>query len=117
VHLFYPRYHAQSFYRNTFLVDRPQEIARAEKSDREWNNIAESGCHFTCMAMIGGVDPATLADAAIKQGYYQPDKDLPARALDGQRGPLVWDQNVPAKKGESFTFPKVWHAGTRQKGL
>ena len=31
--------------------------------------------------------------------------------------PLVWDQNVPAKKGESFTFPKVWHAGTRQKGL
>ena len=63
------------------------------------------------MAMIGGVDPATLADAAIKQGYYQPDKDLPARALDGQRGPLVWDQNVPAKKGESFTFPKVWHAG------
>ena len=111
MHLFYPRYHAQSFYRNTFLVDRPQEIARAEKSDREWNNIAESGCHFTCMAMIGGVDPATLADAAIKQGYYQPDKDLPARALDGQRGPLVWDQNVPAKKGESFTFPKVWHAG------
>ena len=111
MHLFYPRYHAQSFYRNTFLVDRPQEIARAEKSNREWNNIAESGCHFTCMAMIGCVDPALLADAAIKQGYYQPDKDLPARALDGQRGPLVWDQNVPAKKGESFTFPKVWHAG------
>ncbi len=63
MHLFYPRYHAQSFYRNTFLVDRPQQIARAEKSDREWNNIAESGCHFTCMAMIGCVDPATLADA------------------------------------------------------
>ena len=111
MHLFYPRFYAQSFYRNTFLVDKPQQIARAEKSDREWNNIAESGCHFTCMAMIGGVDPALLADAAIKQGYYQPDKDLPARALDGQRGPLVWDQNVPAKKGESFTFPKVWHAG------
>ncbi len=67
MHLFYPRYHAQSFYRNTFLVNRPQEIARAEKSDHEWNNIAESGCHFTCMAMIGGVDPATLADAAILQ--------------------------------------------------
>jgi len=89
VHLFYPRYHAQSFYRSTFLVDRPQEIARAEKSDREWNNIAESGCHFTCMAMIGGVDPALLADAAIKQGYYQPDKDLPARARWPARPPGV----------------------------
>ena len=111
MHLFYPRYHAQSFYRNTFLVNRPQEIARAEKSDREWNNLAESGCHFTCLAMIAGVDPATLADAAIKKGYYQPDKDLPARALDGKRGPLVWDQNVPARKGDAFTFPKVWHAG------
>ena len=69
------------------------------------------------MAMIGGVDPATLADAAIKQGYYQPDKDLPARALDGQRCLLLLYHNVPARKGESFTFPKVWHAGTRQKGL
>ena len=69
MHLFYPRYHAQSFYRNTFLVDKPQQIARAEKSDREWNNLAESGCHFTCLAMIAGVDPATLADAGI--GYDQ----------------------------------------------
>ncbi len=110
MHLLYPRFFAQSFYRNTFLVDRPQQIARAEKSDREWNNLAESGCHFTCMAMIAGVDPATLADAAIKKGYYAPDKDLPARALDGARGPLVWDQNVPAKKGQSFVFPRVWHA-------
>ena len=80
MHLFYPRYHAQSFYRNTFLVDKPQQIARAEKSDREWNNLAESGCHFTCLAMIAGVDPALLADAAIQTGYYAPDKDLPARA-------------------------------------
>ena len=98
MHLFYPRYHAQSFYRNTFLVDKPQQIARAEKSDREWNNLAESGCHFTCLAMIAGVDPALLADAAIQTGYYAPDKDLPARALDGKRGPLVWDQNVRRKK-------------------
>ena len=80
MHLFYPRYHAQSFYRNTFLVDKPQQIARAEKSDREWNNLAESGCHFTCLAMIAGVDPALLADAAIQTGYYAPDEDLPARA-------------------------------------
>ena len=109
MHLLYPRYFAQSFYRNTFLVNRPQEIARAEKSDREWNNLAESGCHFTCMSMIAGVDPASLADAAIKKGYFAPDKALPARALDGQRGPLVWDQNVPARKGQSFTFAKVWH--------
>lgn len=114
MHLFYPRYQAQSFYRNTFLVNRPQEIARAEKSDREWNNLAESGCHFTCLAMIAGVDPATLADAAIKTGYYQPDKNLPARALDGKHGPLVWDQNVPARKGDAFTFAKVWHAGKGQ---
>ena len=99
MHLFYPRYHAQSFYRNTFLVNRPQEIARAEKSDREWNNLAESGCHFTCLAMIAGVDPATLADAAIKKGYYQPDKDLPARALDGKHGPLVWDPDVERDSG------------------
>ena len=113
MHLFYPRYHAQSFYRNTFLVDKPQQIARAEKSDREWNNIAESGCHFTCLAMIAGVDPATLADAAIQTGYYAPDKDLPARALDGKRGPLVWDQNVPSKKGRSWVFRQVWHPDRR----
>ena len=75
MHLFYPRYHAQSFYRNTFLVNRPQEIARAEKSDREWNNLAESGCHFTCLAMIAGVDPATLADAAIKLLREQEEQD------------------------------------------
>ena len=113
MHLFYPRYHAQSFYRNTFLVDKPQQIARAEKSDREWNNLAESGCHFTCLAMIAGVDPATLADAAIQTGYYAPDKDLPARALDGKRGPLVWDQNVPSKKGRSWVFRQVWHPDRR----
>ena len=102
MHLFYPRYHAQSFYRNTFLVNRPQEIARAEKSDREWNNLAESGYHFTCLAMIAGVDPALLADAAIKTGYYRPDKDLPARALDGKRGPLVWDPDVmPSSEKDS----------------
>lgn len=109
MHLLYPRYFAQSFYRNTFLVNRPQEIARAEKSDREWNNLSESGCHFTCLAMIAGVDPASLADAAINKGYFKPDDELPARALDGQRGPLVWDQNVPASKGESFVFSNVWH--------
>ena len=89
MHLFYPRYHAQSFYRNTFLVDKPQQIARAEKSDREWNNLAESGCHFTCLAMIAGVDPALLADAAIQTGYYAPDKDLPAlssmNSISGRR--------------------------------
>lgn len=113
MHLFYPRYHAQSFYRNTFLVDKPQQIARAEKSDREWNNLAESGCHFTCLAMIAGVDPALLADAAIQTGYYAPDKDLPARALDGKRGPLVWDQNVPSKKGKSWVFRQVWHPDRR----
>ncbi len=113
MHLLYRRYFAQSFYRNTFLVDRPQQIARAEKSDREWNNVAESGCHFTCLAMIAGVDPATLADAAIRKGYYAPDKELPARALDGSRGPLVWDQNVPAKRGHAFTFAKVWHPDRR----
>ena len=113
MHLLYPRYHAQSFYRNTFLVDKPQQIARAEKSDREWNNLAESGCHFTCLAMIAGVDPALLADAAIQTGYYAPDKDLPARALDGKRGPLVWDQNVPSKKGKSWVFRQVWHPDRR----
>ena len=32
--------------------NEPQQIARAEKSDREWNNIAESGCHFTCQLQM-----------------------------------------------------------------
>ena len=113
MHLLYPRFHAQSFYRNTFLVDRPRQIARAEAADREWNNIAESGCHFSCLAMIAGVDPASLADAAIGSGYYRPDDELPARALDGRRGPLVWDQNVPARKGQAFAFRRVWHPERR----
>ena len=104
MHLFYPRYHAQGFYRNTFLVDKPQQIARAEKSDREWNNIAESGCHFTCMAMNGGVDRATLADAAIKQGYYQPAKDLPARALDGQRTPAQGKKASSARQSSASSY-------------
>ena len=63
--------------------------------------------------MIAGVDPALLADAAIQTGYYAPDKDLPARALDGKRGPLAWDQNVPSKKGKSWVFRQVWHPDRR----
>ena len=98
MHLFYPRYHAQSFYRNTFLVDKPQQIARAEKSDREWNNLAESGCHFTCLAMIAGVDPALLADAAIQTGYYAPDKDLPARARWQARAAGVGPERAVEKR-------------------
>ena len=42
MHLFYPRYHAQSFYRNTFLVNRPQEIARAEKDSGHQLKLATS---------------------------------------------------------------------------
>ena len=92
MHLFYPRYHAQSFYRNTFLVDKPQQIARAEKSDREWNNLAESGCHFTCLAMIAGVDPALLADL-LGQGEQLALADLldaeAVALLDPARASLV----------------------------
>ena len=108
MHLLYPHFHAQSFYRNTYLVDRPQQIARAEKADREWNSIDESGCHFTCLAMIAGVDPAALASAMIGRDYYSGDEELPAKALDGRRGPLVWDQNEPAKKGRRTVFAKLW---------
>lgn len=115
VHTLYRSYYSQAAYQNTFLVNDPREIAQAIGNDKEWNNIKNSGCHFTCLAMIAGIDPASFASALARperatSKYFSADRDLPARDLSGADCYLVWDQNHPSKSGASVRTNEVWHA-------
>ena len=56
----YDQYWAQNWYKNTYLVNKAEQITQAVNPPCEWNNIHDSGCNFTCLAMIVGVDPAYL---------------------------------------------------------
>ena len=112
---FYRDYYAQTWYRNTFLVRRPTQIGRADAGDREWNNLHDSGCAFTCIAMIVGVDPARLASALSKQSFFYADADLPATMLTGVKGGLVWDANAPHAGMRKVTLPHFWHPHFNQR--
>lgn len=111
----YPSYFSQTWYVNTFLVRRANQIAQAVAGDREWNNICDSGCNFTCLAMILGVDPARLASELRNQNYFYADAGLPAKRLDGTRGGLVWDQNAPHKGLRSVSINNFWHSSLMRR--
>ena len=120
MHTLYKNYYSQASYQNTFLVNHPNEIARAEASNKEWNNIKDSGCHLTCLAMIAGIDPAAFAAALTARGkttssYFSADSSLPAKNLGGIDCGLVWDQNKPTEPGSSIRTTPVWHHKTRRK--
>lgn len=110
----YEEYWAQTWYGNTFLVRRPDQIAQAIKSNREWNNLSDSGCHFTCLAMIVGIDPARLASTLSSDKYFFADRSLPAKQVTGKTGGLVWDQNEPHSRQKSIVLKGIWHSRLRR---
>lgn len=65
----YRQYYSQTWYANTFLVRRPNQIGRTFDG-KEWNNIYDSGCHFTCLATILAVDPARLASELKDEPFF-----------------------------------------------
>jgi hypothetical protein len=107
----YSQYESQCWYKNTFLVNRPNQISRAIASDREWNNIDESGCNFTCLAMICGLNPAYLASAMRNKGVFRADRKLRSRvpwaSVRSKKSTyLVWDKNRPI---DPLTLKDLWH--------
>lgn len=111
----YEEYWSQNWYKNTFLVSKPQQIAKVNKAKGEWNNIAESGCHFTCLAMIVGIDPARLASELSSKKYFLPDPKLQANRLSDTTGGLVWDQNAPHSELKSVVLENIWHSRLRSE--
>lgn len=105
----YEEYWAQTWYKNTFLVQYPHQIAKAKGKHGDWNNIYDSGCNFTCLAMIVGIDPARLASLLSSQTYFLEDRNLPAKYLSDTKGGLVWDRNAPEEELPSVVLNDVWH--------
>jgi hypothetical protein len=104
----YQQFWAQTWYRNTYLVRHPRQIGRAIADERDWNNIYDSGCNFVCMAMIMGIDPARLATELMVTDFFRPDRECLARRIDGSRGGLVWDQNVPQAGTGPIRLGRIW---------
>src|SRR4051812_43721821 len=102
----YDRYESQCWYKNTFLVNKPTEIARATGGFREWNNVYGSGCNFVCISIMLGLNPAYLASLLATQRFFKPDRWTAARLLacaaQGRRAYLVWDDTRPYPIGESL---------------
>lgn len=111
----YSSYFSQTWYANTFLVRRPNQIARSVVHDYEWNNIYDSGCNFCCMAMILDIDPARLASELGKGRYFFADRNFPAKRLDGSRKGLVWDQNAPHEKLDTVHLIDFWHQTLKRR--
>lgn len=106
----YDEYFVQNWYGNTFLVRRPSQIAREVNGNRDWNTIADYGCHFTCLAMIIGMDPARLASILAKQRYFYANSAIPAVTLAGKRGGIISDGNVPYHKNQRLRLDCFWHS-------
>ena len=107
----YERYESQCWYENTFLVNDFRQIARVIEKDREWNNIKDSGCNFTCIAMILGINPAQLASEIRKQdpSFFQADRTLKTKKLNGDGGFLVWDKNAPNEQHSKLSLSNIIH--------
>lgn len=108
----YREYWGQTWYKNTFLVGKPKQIGQACGSAREWNNIDGSGCNFTCLAIIIGIDPARLAsELSSQKNYFSADRDqkLKAKYVTGKIAGLVWDQNKPHERLRSVKVKNIWH--------
>jgi hypothetical protein len=111
----YSSYVYQTWYTNTFLVRRPHQIGRAIANDREWNNIHDSGCNFTFLAMMLDIDPARLASELRTQRFFFADGSLPAKHLDGTQGGLVWDQNAHNGAISAFSLKDFWHLTLKRR--
>lgn len=110
MHTWYREYWGQTWYKNTFLVREPRQIGQARGGEREWNNIHGSGCNFTCLAMIAGIDPARLAsELSYQKRFFSADRTLTSRYVSGKVAGLVWDQNKPHERLQCVTLENVWH--------
>ena len=107
-------YQSQNWYSSTFLVHHFKDISRAKKSNKEWNNIEESGCHFTCISMIFGINPAYLA-SILRSGrkhYFLSDASLRSVRLNSKEDTyLVWDKNNPSTVGENIDIANIFIPG------
>jgi hypothetical protein len=111
----YKNYWAQTWYRNTFLVRHPNQIGRAICNDKEWNNVRESGCHLTCLAMIINIDPGRMAAIlSYLPKFFEEDIGIKAKTLGGKLGGLVWDQNRPCRN-QAIELRDIWQHGSRKK--
>lgn len=113
--MWYPsgNYRSQTWYRNTFLVKSFSQIARvvSGSDNKGWNNIYDSGCHFTCLSIIIGCDPACLASALStgRPEYFRPDpSQMAARLNDKKVIPFTWDMNKPHTVDRPLTIPHLW---------
>lgn len=105
------KYESQCWYRNTFLVNRPSEISFATTQDNTgWNNIYDAGCHFVCLAMIIGINPAYLASTlGENKNHFKEDDGIDSLFLNGTEGLLIWDQNKPDKKNQELILKSMQH--------
>lgn len=111
----YSCYFSQTWYANTFLVSSPNQIGCAIAHDREWNNIYDSGCNFTCLAIILNIDPGRLASELRNEKYFFEDGSLPADYLDGTQRGLVWDQNAPNSRRKAVRLKDFWHSTLKRR--
>ncbi|HZZ92999.1 MAG TPA: hypothetical protein VFE23_10575 [Usitatibacter sp.] len=104
----YAQYWAQSWYRNTYLVRHPRQIAREIRGERDWNNVYDAGCNFTCLAMMLGIDPARLASELAPTTFFRAERGNVGRNVAGENAPLVWDQNEPQLYTRRLELRRVW---------
>ena len=104
-------YQSQNWYSSTFLVHHFKDISRATGSNKEWNNIKDSGCHFTCISMILGINPAYLASIlrSSRKHYFLSDKTIPSKKINSDEDThLVWDKNRPSEVDEKIIANNVY---------
>ncbi|MBP6735714.1 MAG: hypothetical protein KA142_13705 [Chromatiaceae bacterium] len=104
-------YQSQNWCSSTFLVHRFKDISRAKNGNKEWNNVEESGCHFTCFSMIIGVNPAYLVTKlrSTKKRYFLSDKYIPSlRINSNEETHLVWDKNRPSTINEKVQIKELF---------
>lgn len=121
----YNAFYSQCWYRNTFMVNLKYEkkkktnieeikrISYHDGNNQSWNNIEDSGCNFTCLAMIIGIDPARLATLLGEQYFFGPDENYESRYLCGETGYFVWDRNAP-EIGDSIILKNIWIHGEKE---
>src|SRR5579862_1107644 len=108
VECWYAQYWAQSWYRNTYLVNDPRQIARQRRDERDWNNLYDSGCNFVCVSTILQIEPARLASLLGERHFFKADRCIRARNIRGEAVSLVWDQNQPNTRRRQVRLRHVW---------
>ena len=113
MNVWYQAYESQCWYKNTFLVNSFDQISKVCKRNGEWNNVEGSGCHFVCLSMIAGINPARLSSALKELQFFKPDRSLRSKKLNGNGSFLVWDQNEPHETYKEITIKNVFLSAGR----